>query len=82
MARDIKYTKEQVLELVKDKEVDGIDIRKACDAKGWKYVTINAAMKRYGIKTPLRFARRKDRKPDGEILPTPAILSKKQQESK
>lgn len=79
MPRPVKYTKEQILGLIRVKEEEGTGIKEQCRQNDWKYVSINRAMKRYGLLNPLKFARRIGRSENGEITTEQVALTKNQQ---
>lgn len=69
MPRPIKYQKADLEALIKDKEEKGIPIKAACREKGWPYVSVNKALKKYGLAIPKKYAETKARLAG---TPTPA----------
>ena len=61
MPRPIKYQKEELEALIKDKQEKGIPIKAACREKGWPYVSVNKALKKYGLAIPKKYAETKAR---------------------
>ena len=56
MPRPIQYEKKDVEELIKLKLERGIPIKASCLDKGWPYVSINKALRRYGLSIPKKYA--------------------------
>jgi len=61
MPRPEKYHKEDLEALIKDKEERGIPVKKNCAEKGWPYVSVVKALKKFDIKIPRKYAETKAR---------------------
>lgn len=61
MPRPIKYEKAELEEMIKIKEEKGIPIKRQCVEKKYPYVSINKALKKYGLFIPKKYAEVKAR---------------------
>lgn len=59
MARPIIYTKEDMESLVNDKLTKGIPVKTNCRLKGYPYVSVNKALRKYGLSIPRTYAQAK-----------------------
>jgi len=78
MSRQIKYSKNDIVELLRVKAVDGVPLEEQCERKGWQYISVNRAMKRYGLKNPKKFALREGRHAMGKLIYAPVDFSENQ----
>ena len=53
--RPVIHTKEQVEKMIRVKIMEGTSIKAQCKNDDKIYVSVNAAMKRYGLKIPKKF---------------------------
>lgn len=74
MPRPIKYTQQDMEGLIRDKEEKGIPIKANCREKNWPYVSVNKAMKKYGLSIPKKYAEVKARLAGGAA---PAVAKPK-----
>jgi hypothetical protein len=81
MSRPIKYSREEIIELLYVKATDGIPLEVQCEKKDWKYISVNRAMKRYNLKNPKKFALREGRKVMGKLIYAPVDFSKNEEKS-
>jgi len=79
MPRPVKYDKEAIAEMLELKAKDGTPLKEQCKSKGWAYISVNRATKRYGLKNPLKFAKRVGRRAMGDLVYEPVALSKNQE---
>lgn len=64
MPRPICYTEDAIREMIRIKESEGKPIKEQCrerteqllDGHKWPYVSINRAIRRYGLKIPKKYA--------------------------
>lgn len=56
MPRPIKYEKAELEAMIKDKEEKGLPIKLQCREKGYPYVSVNKALKKYGLSIPKKYA--------------------------
>ena len=56
MPRPIRYTESDIKELIRIKETEGKPIKEQCRIKEWPYVSVNRAIKRYGLHIPRKYA--------------------------
>lgn len=72
MPRPEKYHKEDLEALIKDKVEKGIPIKKACRERKpepWPYVSVNKAIKKFGLQIPRTYAETKARLTGVEVKP-------------
>lgn len=55
--RPVVHTEEFVRNMIKIKVTEGVAIKRQCKTQGLSYVSVNAAIKRYGLKVPKKFER-------------------------
>lgn len=82
MPRPIKYTQQDMEGLIRDKEEKGIPIKANCREKNWPYVSVNKAMKKYGLSIPKKYAEIKARVASQSAVPTPTASAKKVKKAK
>lgn len=83
MPRPIQYTKEDMEELIRLKLEEGIPVKASCLAKQYPYVSVNKALRRYGLAIPRKYAEVKARvagKP--QVVVSPAKPRKPRQNKK
>lgn len=61
MPRPVQYSKEDMESLIRDKLERGIPVKANCALKKWPYVSVNKALRRYGLTIPKRYAEVKHR---------------------
>ncbi len=71
MPRPIKYEKAELEEMIRDKEEKGLPIKLQCRTKGYPYVSVNKALKKYGLSIPKKYAEVKARLATVEVKPEP-----------
>ena len=53
--RPVIHTEEEVMKMIRVKVIVGVSIKQQCKSGGLRYVSINAAIKRYKLKIPKKF---------------------------
>ncbi len=76
MPRPIKYQKADLEAMIKLKEEKGIPIKLQCRESGIPYVSINKALKKYGLSIPKKYAETKARLA-GKIAIAPKVKKTK-----
>jgi hypothetical protein len=61
MPRPVQYSKEDMEALIQDKLERGIPVKANCMLKNWPYVSVNKALRRYGLSIPRKYAEVKAR---------------------
>ena len=56
MPRPIKYEKSELEAMILAKEEQGLPIKLQCREKGYPYVSVNKALKKYGLSIPKKYA--------------------------
>ena len=56
MPRPVFYTKEDMESLINDKLTKGIPVKEGCRNRKWPYVSVNKALRKYGLRIPRTYA--------------------------
>ena len=82
MARPIIYTREDMEALISDKVEKGIPIKTNCRTKAWPYVSVNKAIRKYGLSIPRTYAQAKAKAAGKPVEPSPVPKAKKTRQLK
>ena len=71
MPRPVFYTKEDMESLINDKLTKGIPVKEGCRNRKWPYVSVNKALRKYGLRIPRTYAEVKAKGSPVVILAAP-----------